>query len=776
MAKVMMGGGESAPVRNVNHARMLDVLPSGVVHVSGSGDVAYSNRAARKLFGSDEQLHDAFSGAPQHRPPVLHVDDRRITVEWMRHGDGALALLRDGTDDANAVARAEAEARLDSLTELPNRKAFAEEANAALTEAAELSTEVAMLMVDLDGFKPVNDTLGHAVGDALLRAVAGRLRGATRDGETVYRLGGDEFAILLPEPDGGAGGPIAAADALARRVVDLAGRSFLIEGQMVRIGASVGVAVSEGTVDADAILRRADIALYRAKEGGRSRHAHYEAGMDRALQERRELELDLRRALALEQFELHYQPQFDLHGATVTGFEALVRWQHPSRGMVSPADFIPVAEASGQIVPIGEWVLRAACAEAASWTAPLEVSVNASPVQFASGDFVDTVRRALDRSGLDARRLVIEITEGVLLAETGDTMATLTALRDLGVRIAMDDFGTGCSSLSYLRSFPFDIVKVDQSFVRGEGDPDRLGAIVRAVTSLGHSIGMTITAEGVETMEQLEAVRADGCGSVQGFLIGKPMTRDDLAAFFEDAADAFAPAPAPQLPEPVRVRVTAPPLDAAEPGAGGASDDAAPARDAAAPHPSPDVRAEEPDADAGAVASASADAGAAGKAGAVDAGKAAEPVRSKPGEGVYRLVYQSVCAIHESEAALTEEVEAILSVAQRKNAENGVSGALMFNGTHYAQVLEGTRRAVEATFERIQLDPRHSEVMLLSFEPVAERLFGTWSMAHVTARGGRLGELAALTGFDREALAGDAMAERLHDILVDEARERAEPA
>ena len=707
MAKVMMGGGESAPVRNVNHARMLDVLPSGVVHVSGSGDVAYSNRAARKLFGSDEQLHDAFSGAPQHRPPVLHVDDRRITVEWMRHGDGALALLRDGTDDANAVARAEAEARLDSLTELPNRKAFAEEANAALTEAAELSTEVAMLMVDLDGFKPVNDALGHGVGDALLRNVAKRLASAVRDTDTAYRLGGDEFAILLPCPDPSFGDARWVSEAAAGRIIDLVSRPFLVEGQMISVGASVGIAISEQGADAEELLRRADLSLYRAKDEGRGCHVFYRPGMDREMVERRDREIALRRAITLEQMELHYQPQFDLEQGVVTGFEALVRWRKQDGTLVPPNEFIPLAEETGLIVPLGEWVLREACAEAVTWNPPVQVSVNVSGVQFGS-DLLGTVREALATSGLPADRLVVEITESVLIDATGAT-AALHDLRAMGVRIAMDDFGTGTSSLSYLRSHPFDIVKVDQSFVRGAGDDGRKSAIIRAVTQLAESVGMTVTAEGVETVGQLDNVRADGCSSVQGFLVGRPIPSGDMAEFFAQAADAF------DLSGAVPMNVNSP-----RPAPGGADID----------------------------------------------GGITNVAPLQDNGPVHRLVYQSVSVGYGSAEEERSEIRRILATAQRRNSECGITGALMFNGRHFAQVLEGRREDVEETFERIQLDPRHQEVVLLSFGEVEGRLFPEWKMAHIGPATARIAELSGLTGFDRAALRGDDVASRLHDILA----------
>ena len=757
--------GINAVARGDDAELVLDALPVPVALVDRSGRVAGANALARRHPDLPTQLRDLEPGG---RATVV-LGGKPHDAHWAPHRAGWVVALADISAHADDRDRAETAARTDPLTGLANRAALRDDLTDRLRRAADEAADVAVLMIDLDRFKPVNDTLGHAVGDAVLRALAGRLRGAVRGGDGVFRLGGDEFAVVISDGDGGPSDIVGAADAMARRVVDLAGRSFLVEGQMARIGASVGVALSEGAVDPDSVLRRADIALYRAKEAGRSQHAHFEPSMDTALRERRDLELDLRRALALEQFELHYQPQFDLLNATVTGFEALIRWSRPAHGLVSPAAFIPVAEASGMIVPIGEWVLRAACREAAEWSAPLAVSVNASPAQFAAGDFVRTVRSALDRSGLDPRRLVIEITESTLLNEGAETMATLEGLRALGVRIAMDDFGTGCSSLSYLRSFPFDIVKVDQSFVRGSGERERREAIVRSVVALGREMGMEVTAEGVETMEQMEAIHRDGCAHAQGYLIGRPVPGSVARAMVEEMA---APASTRLLREADEVLAA---------GTGGP---------ASTPHAAPAERSAQPvkavveadvEADVGTVVETDV------KTGAMDVGEPAwagsarpdgrervdaPPLEAAPGPApskadreLYRLVYQSTCVLHETEASLLAEVDDILAVARHKNAALGITGALMFNGSHYAQVLEGERGAVERLFETINLDPRHADVALLSFEPVAERLFGNWSMAGVGARSGRMAELAELTGFDRDALEGDEMARRLHELL-----------
>ncbi|MDO9429682.1 MAG: bifunctional diguanylate cyclase/phosphodiesterase, partial [Phenylobacterium sp.] len=416
------------------------------------------------------------------------------------------------------------EGRLDALTGLVDRVGLAASLEAAIGSAS-AAEAVAVLCLDLDRFKAVNDTLGHPTGDSLLRKVAQRLRSAVREGDTVARMGGDEFVVvqrgaLQPE----------AAEALCRRLTDLVGRTYLVDGHTVDIGVSIGVAIApDDGADADLLLRKADMALYRAKAEGRGMFRFFEPGMDAALQQRRKLEVELRQAIALRRFELAYQPQFTVETRTVTGFEALLRWNHPERGQLTAAEFVPLAEEVGLIAPIGEWVLRTACRQAATWPDPIGVAVNISPVQFRRGGLVDTVRSALADSGLDPRRLEVEITEAALLHDTAQVVGALHAMRDMGVRIAMDDFGTGYSSLSYLQKFPFDRLKIDKSFIqRMAEDPDS-AAIVRAVTALGRGLGVPTTAEGVETEDQLSRVRSEGCEEVQGFYTGRPLSGADAA-------------------------------------------------------------------------------------------------------------------------------------------------------------------------------------------------------------------------------------------------------
>jgi len=394
---------------------------------------------------------------------------------------------------------------------------------------------VAALCVDLDNFKTVNDTLGHSFGDLLLQAVAGRLRNVVRDGDTVARLGGDEFAALQsvigPED----------LSAFAQQLLDALAEPYDLDGHQVCIGASVGIAIAPADGDtSDRLLKNADMALYRAKGDGKGTFRYFEAEMDARAQARRRLEVDLRTALAAGEFVLHYQPLVDLASSAITGCEALIRWPHATRGMIPPCDFIPIAEETGLISQIGTFVLRRACADAARWPAHVKVAVNLSPVQFRTGNLLQTVIDALDACKLSPRRLELEITETLLLERSESVLATLHALRALGVRISMDDFGTGYSSLSYLRSFPFDKIKIDRSFIHGLQTQADSQAIVRAIVSLGSSLGITITAEGVEHESDLACLKAEGCDEGQGYLFSKAQPQDVMLRLLSEAKKKVA--------------------------------------------------------------------------------------------------------------------------------------------------------------------------------------------------------------------------------------------
>ncbi len=415
------------------------------------------------------------------------------------------------------------------MTNLANRFAYQDALDAFLVTG----TPVAVFLLDLDRFKNVNDTLGHAIGDLLLRKVADRLESLAGDGCVVARLGGDEFVLLVPSIT-----QLAQTETLAARIVDLIGRAYAIEGHMINVGASVGVALGpiHGET-AGVLMKNAELALYSSKADGRGRFSSFAPAMGARMQARRGIELNLRRALALRQFELFYQPQIDLETQAIVGFEALVRWHMNDGSSISPSTFIPIAEETGLIIPIGEWVMRTACAAAAGWRCDASVAVNISPVQFRSG-LVEMVVSALAHAGLAPSRLELEITEGALLDDTEAVLSILQHLRRLGVKVSMDDFGTGYSSLRYLQKFPFDKIKIDQSFVREMEHNEEAVAIVRAVATLGASLGIQTTAEGVETERQLAAIRAEGCSQVQGYLTGKPMPLSQVHALLSKPKNA----------------------------------------------------------------------------------------------------------------------------------------------------------------------------------------------------------------------------------------------
>jgi diguanylate cyclase (GGDEF)-like protein len=525
-------------LRNLNHA---------VAVIDPGGRILFENSTFSQLFAGEawaaellDWISAAMDGVDRTRPREISRRDGRIfSVETVRVPQGLLVTAEDISGRVAEKARAAETARTDPITSLGNRLMFRERLAALLATLDHPPSAAAVLIFDLDRFKAINDSLGASVGDALLGAVAERVRSAVGPADVVARFGGDEFGIvqvgrLQPE----------SAAALSKRLVDLLGRSYIVEGHLLNVGASVGIALTPADGrDTDQILKNADLALNRAKQGGQGTYRFFETVMDEQMQAHRGLELDFRRALALRELALVYQPQLNLDSKRITGFEALLRWHNPKRGLVSPAEFIPLAEEIGLIVPIGEWVIRTACEEAVGWPQPLNVAVNVSAVQFGSPNLVSTILSALAESGLDPRRLELEITESVLLGDHCAARDMLLRVRELGVRVSMDDFGTGYSSLSYLRSFPFDKIKIDQSFVRGRSDDPSGMAIVRAIAGLGQSLGMTTLAEGVETEEQLARVAADGCTDVQGYLISRPLPPERIAEFLQSYTET-APAAA----------------------------------------------------------------------------------------------------------------------------------------------------------------------------------------------------------------------------------------
>ena len=427
-----------------------------------------------------------------------------------------LAIIEDVTERRRSEERIAHLAHHDPLTNLPNRAAFTEHLASTLNRAEKAKQDFAVLCIDLDRFKEVNDVFGHSVGDELLVEVSRRLKDVAGDA-FLARLGGDEFTVVVaerPQPS--------TAENLADRLLACIAEDLEISGQRLRIGLSIGVAIypADG-MDSAAVIGNADAALYRAKSEGRGTIRFFDADMDQRLRDRRALQHDLRAAVTHGELILHYQPQARINGEVI-GFEALVRWHHPTRGVVPPAAFIPLAEESGLIIPIGEWILREACREAATWARPLQIAINLSPIQFRHGDLAGFVHTLLLETGLPANRLELEITEGVLIGDFSRAVSILRRLKSMGVRIAMDDFGTGYSSLSYLQSFPFDKIKIDRAFISNAHHPQS-AAIIRAVIGLGRGLDLPVVAEGVETKEQLAFLLSEACPEVQGFLVGKPL-------------------------------------------------------------------------------------------------------------------------------------------------------------------------------------------------------------------------------------------------------------
>jgi diguanylate cyclase (GGDEF)-like protein len=428
-----------------------------------------------------------------------------------------LRLMHEALDRASYLAAH------DQLTGLPNRALLADRLRQALAAACRSGAQVAMLCLDLDHFKTVNDTLGHAAGDLLLRMVTERLRARLRESDTLARIGGDEFAVIMPEVQ-----QPREVEIVATRLIEAIRAPFMLDGQQTFIGLSLGIALGEGDVAAGELTKQADMALYQAKDEGRGVYRFFAPDMNVRLLRRRALENDLHRALDNGEITLHYQPQVDATSGTIVGAEALMRWNRPGEGPVSPAVFIPVAEETGLIGVLGVWLLREACREASGWPKPMGIAVNVSPVQFRLSDFTEAVRTALALSGLDPTRLEIEVTESILLNDTEETLAILAELREMGVRIAMDDFGTGYASLGYLQKFRFDKIKIDKSFVDALDTNPNAAAIVCAVVGLSEALGLTVNAEGVENDGQISLLRAYGCHELQGFHYWAPMPAQEL--------------------------------------------------------------------------------------------------------------------------------------------------------------------------------------------------------------------------------------------------------
>jgi diguanylate cyclase (GGDEF)-like protein len=474
---------------------------------------------------------------------VAGADGFAVSVAQRPIADGGwLATYEDVTERYRAEEKVRYAAHHDALTGLPNRVLFHQRLAEMIGKLGYHETGLALLYLDLDRFKQVNDTLGHPIGDHLLVAAGRRLLGCLKGDATVARLGGDEFAIAYVAPDARH-----SAEVVAERIIRELSNSYHLEGHIVSVGASIGVVIADSDqTNADTLLKHADMALYQAKSAGRGVHCVFEVDMERQLLVRLTIEEDLAAALDRGELELFYQPLYDLGRARISGFEALLRWRHPVRGLVSPAHFVHVAEETGMIRQIGAWVIQQACNDALKLPPDVKVAVNLSPVQFQQCDIVGIIAEALDATGLSPSRLELEITESTLLESNAATLDALFRLRDMGLRVALDDFGTGYSSLSYLRRFPFDKIKIDRSFVCEMASREDCAAIVMSVVTLANRLGIITTAEGVETLEQLSAVRDAGCTEAQGYLFSRPLPLPDVLAFFGESdplADLIPPPP-----------------------------------------------------------------------------------------------------------------------------------------------------------------------------------------------------------------------------------------
>jgi diguanylate cyclase (GGDEF)-like protein len=549
---------EALVVANPRYCELYGLAPDDVRPGTTFRQMADRCQAAGNFAGlAAEEMHGFRMRRILSRTSMTLIEEPRpgmalrIRTEPLADG-GWISTFDDITAHRQAEQQAAFLARHDALTGLPNRAMLRDRLEQELAKASR-GQPFAVMLLDLDRFKGINDLLGHPAGDRLLQLAGERMQACVREVDLLARLGADEFALVVAE----AGLP-GSAGRVAERIVAAFAAPFELgapdgDGQPgvrgVAVGVSIGIAIAPGDgSNPDALLRHADMALHRAKAEHRGTARFFEAAMDATHLAKRQAEHDLRLALEREEFRVFYQPLVSLRTGAVVAFEALLRWQHPARGLVQPLEFIPLAEETGLIVPIGDWVVRTACRDAAAWPSGVGVAVNLSAVQFRSPTLVESVQAALAGSGLAAARLELEITESVLLHDSPGTLAMLHALRALGVRIAMDDFGTGYSSLSYLHSFPFDKIKIDRMFVRDVLDRASSGAIVRAITGLGASLGIATTAEGVETQEQLARLRRDGCTEAQGFLISRPVPVGGVAALLAaDGRDAPHPAgrPAP---------------------------------------------------------------------------------------------------------------------------------------------------------------------------------------------------------------------------------------
>lgn len=537
---LLYGPDDKLILRNTRYLELYPSLAQVAVPGAAYGDIVLGEFASLFRIPAEHLSHspDYLARIERHREPHNVLEQQLSPGNWVlidehRIRDGSTVVLYTDISELKQRERQLRHlAQHDALTGLPNRALFHERITEALEKTKSSAAGVTVMYVDIDGFKKVNELLGDGGGDALLRAMAERLRSCIGNSNTVARLGGDEFGVMIADLE-----PLQTVTMAAYRLLEAAGQPFQFDGQEVVPGISIGIASSltDGG-DADQLRKKAYLALYRAKVEGRGTFRFFQTDMDSAAKARRALEIDLRKALAESQFELHYQPEVSLTSNEVVAFEALVRWRHPGKGVVPPADFLPLAEDTGIMIELGDWILRQACTDALSWPETIRVSVNLSPVQFKTRDLTQMISAALDATGLPASRLELEITESLLLGNAENNLSTLYSLKNLGVLICMDDFGTGYSSLSSLRSFPFDKIKIDRSFVHDIDHSSDAVPIVHAVLGLGQTLGISTCAEGVESAEQLSYLRQKGCHEVQGYYYSAPRPASEIAQMLADCA------------------------------------------------------------------------------------------------------------------------------------------------------------------------------------------------------------------------------------------------
>ena len=534
---MMIAADDTVAICNRRALELLDLPAEMMSQRPRFSDVLQYQSGAHEFSRTDANLKEFISSFALLDGPLVYDRERPngcfLEVRTTPLPDGkAVRTYTDITDRKRAEQRVDFLANHDAMTGLPNRVLLNDRLSQALAQTRRNGKPVAILTLDLDGFKQINDSYGHDAGDLVLVQAGNRLRGAVRGADTVARVGGDEFVVLQCD----ALQPEASVD-LAQRLVEVLSQPFELENRQITIGGSVGISLFPGDGEtADDLLKHSDIALYRAKDDGRGTFRLFESEMDHDIRERQSIEQDLRQAIATNQLKLHFQPQFSSDTEVITGFEALLRWEHPIRGSVSPSVIIPIAEASRLILEIGAWVIETACLAAMTWSVPYRVAVNLSAAQFRDGDLPGIVEDILRRTCLPACRLELEVTESLLIDNADLALKALRALKDMGVSIALDDFGTGYSSLSYLRIFPFDKIKIDQSFIRDLGEDPSALSIVEAILAMGRSLNMEVIAEGVETEQQLTILRRGPSCDVQGFLLGRPIPSEAVGRYIGEAA------------------------------------------------------------------------------------------------------------------------------------------------------------------------------------------------------------------------------------------------